>query len=119
MVDYKTGKPKSRNELEGNTKYADGNYKRQLVFYKLLLDEYPLFRDTMISGEIDFLEADTKGVFHKEKFVIEKQEVLELKNQLEEVSNSIRNLSFWNEGCSEKECEFCRLREAVSGRVST
>lgn len=119
VVDYKTGKPKSRNELEGNTKYADGNYKRQLVFYKLLLDEYPLFRDTMISGEIDFLEADTKGVFHKEKFVIEKQEVLELKNQLEEVSNSIRNLSFWNEGCSEKECEFCRLREAVSGRVST
>ncbi|MBI1998921.1 MAG: ATP-dependent helicase [Parcubacteria group bacterium] len=37
VIDYKTGKPKSRNEIEGNTKNSRGDYKRQLVFYKLLL----------------------------------------------------------------------------------
>ena len=36
VIDYKTGKPKTRNEIEGNTKTSDGNYKRQLTFYKLL-----------------------------------------------------------------------------------
>ncbi|MBI3074821.1 MAG: ATP-dependent helicase [Parcubacteria group bacterium] len=37
VIDYKTGKPRSRNEITGNTKNSRGDYKRQLVFYKLLL----------------------------------------------------------------------------------
>ncbi len=40
VVDYKTGKSKSRNEVEGKTKSGTGNYKRQLVFYALLLELY-------------------------------------------------------------------------------
>ena len=38
VVDYKTGKPRSRGEILGKTKNSNGDYKRQLVFYNLLLD---------------------------------------------------------------------------------
>lgn len=34
VYDFKTGKPKSRNEIEGLTKSSSGNYKRQLIFIK-------------------------------------------------------------------------------------
>ena len=40
VVDYKTGKPKSRKVIEGETKDADGAYKRQLTFYALILKLY-------------------------------------------------------------------------------
>ena len=32
IIDYKTGKPKTRNDIEGKTKSSNGDYKRQLVF---------------------------------------------------------------------------------------
>ena len=58
VVDYKTGKPKTRNELEGKTKNADGNYFRQLIFYKILLDRFENGKLEMQSGIIDFIEPD-------------------------------------------------------------
>ncbi|MDO8520711.1 MAG: ATP-dependent DNA helicase, partial [bacterium] len=70
VVDYKTAKPKSRNVIEGNTKDADGNYKRQLVFYKLLLDRYDAGKFVMETGEVDFIEPDKAGKYHKEKFSV-------------------------------------------------
>jgi hypothetical protein len=38
VIDYKTGKAKSENEIRGLTQSSDGGYYRQLVFYKLLLN---------------------------------------------------------------------------------
>jgi DNA helicase-2/ATP-dependent DNA helicase PcrA len=54
VVDYKTGKPKTRNELMGETKNANGDYYRQLVFYKLLLKYWNDGKYNMQSGIIDF-----------------------------------------------------------------
>ena len=44
VIDYKTGEAKD-NDLRGLTKAGTGDYYRQLVFYKLLLDadgRYPV-----------------------------------------------------------------------------
>jgi len=51
VIDYKTGRPKSRNEIEGNTKNSNGDYKRQLVFYNLLLNNF-----NPVSSLISFLQ---------------------------------------------------------------
>ena len=37
ILDYKTGTPKSQNELLGEGKNSDGGYYRQLLFYRLAL----------------------------------------------------------------------------------
>ena len=106
VVDYKTGKPKSGNSLV--------DYRRQLTFYKLLLDEYRVLGKEMVSGEIDFVEPNARGVYRKEKFEIGVKDVEELKKVIREVVVKIRDLSFWNEGCEKRDCEFCRLRVSLS-----
>lgn len=114
VVDYKTGKPRTRNELEGKTQSSTGDYKRQLVFYKLLLDLHPTAKLQMTSGEIDFVEPDPKGKFHKEKFLISNDEVKDLKENIIDVSDQILNLKFQNQTCDDRECEFCELRSRIS-----
>lgn len=110
VVDYKTGKHKSRNEIEGKTKDADGNYKRQLVFYNLLLNRYNDGQYNMRSGVIDFVEPDEKGRYRREEFVVGPEEVAELEEVIKKSVDEILNLSFWDKKCDDEECEYCKLR---------
>ena len=113
VVDYKTGKPKSRNMIEGKTKSSDGNYKRQLVFYKLLLDLYDNAKFNMLSGEIDFVEPDEKGIYHKEKFIISDNDIKEIKEIIKNTAKEILELSFWNKKCDNKKCDYCEIRKMM------
>ncbi|HEY4525948.1 MAG TPA: PD-(D/E)XK nuclease family protein, partial [Candidatus Paceibacterota bacterium] len=114
VVDYKTGQTQSRNKMEGKTEDSGGNYKRQLVFYKLLLDLYPLRKYKMISGVIDFVQPNKLGKFKREEFAVSDGEVKELRAKILEVADEIVNLKFWNKGCGEKDCEFCELRKIMT-----
>ncbi len=109
VVDYKTGKPKTHNAILGKTKADDGNYFRQLIFYKLLLAHTQEARD-MRYGVIDFVEPDEKGKMHKEVFDITQNDVEELVETLSRVAQEIRALSFWNTTCDSTDCKWCALR---------
>lgn len=113
VTDYKTGKPKTRNYLEGKTKDADGNYCRQLVFYKLLLAKAPGKKYEMVSGDIDFLEPDDKGKYHRESFVPTSGEVEELEKAITDVAAEIVTLAFWDKSCGERDCEYCALSKQL------
>lgn len=111
VSDYKTGHYKTHNELLGKTKNADGNYWRQLVFYKLLLDTQGVF--TMKDGEIVFVEPDEKGRYRSERFTITLEDVEILKTELTTVLNDIATLAFWDRGCSDPDCEYCTLAQLM------
>ena len=111
VIDYKTGRPKSRNNILGETKNSDGNYYRQLVFYNLLLDLGGKYK--MKSGTIDFIETNERGVYKREVFDISRAEVEDLKNKIIKVSKEILDLSFWNKKCDDPNCQYCKLRELV------
>lgn len=115
VTDYKTGKPKSRNHIEGKTKSdGAGDYKRQLVFYKLLLSLYEDGKYTMEAGAIDFVEPDTKGSIHApEVFHISDDEVEELKEELRQVAGEIHALTFWGGDCDDKKTSYCPLVAAL------
>lgn len=112
VVDYKTGKPKSRNSLEGKTKDADGDYKRQLVFYKLILDRYKAGEWKMETGTIDFIKPDDRGKLHREVFAITDEEVSALETLVADTARRILALDF--EGCGEADCEWCALRQSMN-----
>jgi DNA helicase-2/ATP-dependent DNA helicase PcrA len=114
VVDYKTGRPKSRREILGETKSADGNYFRQLVFYRLLLDRYKKGEWRMETGTIDFIKPDSRGRFHREVFAIEPDDVKELEDIITESAKSILDLSFLNKTCDEENCEYCRLAKTFN-----
>ncbi len=94
FIDYKTGKPKSRNEIEGNTQNSNGDYKRQLVFYRLLAQLDKTFPYKVEQTEIDFVEPDTNGNFRRESFSITNNEVEELKTLIKNSMKSIRSFDF-------------------------
>src|SRR3989344_3557655 len=114
VVDYKTGKPKSRKEIEGKTKSSAGDIKRQLVFYKLLLGYFADGRYKMKSGEIDFVEPNERGYYKKEMFEISECEVRELKETIGHAGSEIRSLAFFDSRCPEPKCEWCKLRNMTN-----
>lgn len=113
VVDYKTGKQKSRNEIEGNTQNSDGNIKRQLVFYKLLLDRYEDGKYRMISGDIDFIEPNEKEIYRKEMFEVVPEELEALEAEITRVGREILEGLFWEKRCTDPKCEYCTLRNLM------
>lgn len=95
VVDYKTGKPKSRNDVAGETKSSDGKYKRQLVFYGLLLSLYNPEEKLPEEFLISFVEPKENGLpaqageTVEHTFAVTKDEVEELKKEVVRVAKEI------------------------------
>ncbi len=115
VVDYKTGKSKTRNHIIGKTKgQGAGDYWRQLQFYKLLLDQSDLSKHyTFKEGIIDFVEPDEKGYFHKESFTISDEDIVVIKELITKVMQEIISLSFFSHECKDI-CEYCDLAKRTS-----
>ena len=113
VYDFKTGKPKTRAEIEGTTANSSGDYMRQLVFYKILLDRYHQGKMKMTQGGIIFVEPDTKGKFKKEIFEITPSQTKVLEDQIKSVASEILNLDFWERRCDDRDCEYCKLRDVM------
>ena len=87
VIDYKTGSAKSENEIRGLTKDATGDYYRQLVFYKLLLDRDG--RHKMGKGALHFVEPTDSGKIVTREFIITDDEVRELEQELTKAAHAI------------------------------
>jgi len=107
VIDYKTGKAKSDNYIEGKIASANlsereqqlpesikGPYKRQLLFYKLLTDLDETFIPTVTQGEFDFVEPNSRGKLIKRTFTLTAEDVSDLKDLIKEVMGEIRELKF-------------------------
>ncbi len=112
VVDFKTGKPKSRNEILGKTKNSNGSMFRQLVFYKILLER--MKKDLKVDvGAIEFVEPDQRGRYKKETFQLIAEDRRDLEKEITRVAKEIYNLSFWKKICDKRDCEYCRLRKSL------
>lgn len=90
VVDYKTGRPDSKyQELS-----SDGDYFRQLVFYKLLCDNAHGFKYQVNSGSIEFVQTDAKGQFRKPEFEITNEATDKLAQLIKETYHKILSLEF-------------------------
>jgi len=110
VVDYKTGRPKSENDIKGLTAKADKGYFYQLQFYKLLLE---LDRDVdkvVTSGMLDFVYADKdKTEFKQLEITFLPGEYEEFKLILKDVYQKIQNLEF-PKTADRRRCESCAFR---------
>ncbi|PWU22708.1 hypothetical protein C5B42_05260 [Candidatus Cerribacteria bacterium 'Amazon FNV 2010 28 9'] len=95
ITDYKTGRARSLNDIEGKTSTSTGSYKRQLVFYKLLTQLDRSFTPNAEMFEFDFVEPDKQTGKHKRVSVaVTNEEVQELKELIKHVYQDIRSLKF-------------------------
>ncbi|MFZ2621261.1 MAG: ATP-dependent DNA helicase [Minisyncoccia bacterium] len=111
VTDYKTGKQRSRNDIEGKTKSSTGDMLRQLQFYKLLLSLHDDIE--MKSGIIEFLESNDSLKYNREEFEISDSDVELLKKTIERVVREITSLAFWDKTCDDKDCKYCSYRKLL------
>lgn len=94
VVDYKTGKPKSRAAILGETESSDGAYKRQLTFYALLLSLYNDDRYTTPHGVLSFVEPGPSGVIKEEHFTTSEAEIEALSAEIVRAVSDITTGAF-------------------------
>ncbi len=116
VTDYKTGnifnytnKKKLKPPKEGDADDVGGDYWRQIVFYKLLLDSDKKHNWEMTSGWMDFIEPkkDTNELF-RQKIVVRPEDIQIVGQQINETWSKIQNHEF-SEGCQEDNCTWCNF----------
>jgi DNA helicase II / ATP-dependent DNA helicase PcrA len=140
VVDYKTGKPENGLKkieppptspeageheragipISGGQKVSTvgGDYWRQIVFYKILVDNFKRENWKMLSGEIDFVEKHSgKKDFVKAKILVTKEDVAIVKKQIKETYAKILNHEF-TVGCGEGDCKWCNFVKGNSTSIS-
>lgn len=125
VVDYKTGQPdnarkkfnrpdeKKVQEAKESGKevvFEDefgGDYWRQAVFYKILMDFDQTKNWEMRTAEFDFIEPDKKsGAFVKHRVAITPEDVAIVKQQITQTYTFIKAKQF-NKGCQKEDCVWC------------
>ncbi len=109
VVDYKTGKPKTRGQIEGTTADSEGEYKLQLTFYALLLSLQEDATKHCRTGVLSFVEPDSHGTIKEETFVITDEEIMALKTELIRVTKEIVEGGALAVACDPKVCHYCDL----------
>ncbi len=111
VVDYKTGDPdkgilktKGPSEKDPN----GGDYWRQAVFYKILVDNYESKDWKVVSTEFDFIEPDKKKNYRKEKVVITPADITTVSQQIIQTWEKIQNRDFYT-GCGKPDCHWCQF----------
>ncbi len=111
VVDYKTGdleKAKQKLMLPNDKEPNGGDYWRQAVFYKILLDNYAGRKWNAVSFEFDFIEPDKRGQYHKRKVRIESEDITTVTQQMTLVWNKIQEHDFYT-GCGKPDCHWCNF----------
>jgi hypothetical protein len=114
IVDYKTG-DYERTKRDWK-KFAPpeeklprgGDYWRQGVFYKILLDNYKQKDWQVVSTEFDFIEPGRNGEYFKEKINITPADITTVTQQITESWERIQQRDFYT-GCGKPYCEWCNF----------
>lgn len=111
VVDYKTGDvEKARKKLmpPDDKEPNGGDYWRQAVFYKILVDHYDQKNWKVVSTEFDFIEPDKKKQFKKEKIVISPADITTVTQQIKTVWIKIQDRELYT-GCGKSDCHWCNF----------
>lgn len=112
VTDYKTGKfanAKSKLSTPGGRYPEGGDYWRQIVFYKILLESDKKHNWNMTSGTMDFVEPDQKtDQFDQTKFVVSDEQINIVGEQIKETWKNIHDHKF-EKGCGEDDCRWCNF----------
>lgn len=110
VIDYKTGSVENAKEqLKGphEKNPLGGDYWRQAVFYKILLNHHP--KNWVVStAEFDFIEPNKKKEFEKIVVPITDADITTVSQQIRMVWEKIQAKDFYT-GCGKEDCHWCNF----------
>ncbi len=110
VFDYKTREAMSVNAIKGETKDSDGNYFRQLVFYKILLDKNSIFTEKEIEPALVFVKPDQKGRCPIITLPITREDIERVEKEIHTLLESVYSGDFLNYYCEDTECKSCLMK---------
>ena len=111
VVDYKTGNPDNASKKMKNPELDPpngGDYWRQAVFYKILIDNSDQGKYQVRSTEFDFIEPNNKKEIKSQKVEITKTDTDVVREQIKSVWEKIQARQFYN-GCGKEDCHWCNF----------
>lgn len=111
VVDYKTGNPDNAKAKLKNPKSDPpygGDYWRQAVFYKLLIDNNDQGKYQVMSTEFDFVEPNAKKEISSILVPISKEDTDAVREQIQLVWEKIQARDFYT-GCGKEDCHWCNF----------
>lgn len=113
VIDFKTGDPDSRfatSNLSGPTEKdpLGGDYWRQMVFYKLLLERYEDRSWRVTLGRFDYIQKTSKGEYKQYVVPVYKTDEEIVLGQLKDAYTRIMNHEF-DRGCGQEDCHWCNF----------
>lgn len=116
VFDYKTKEGMSENAIRGETKTdSDGNYFRQLVFYKILIERSrgtnPQNINKNVLTSLVFVKPDSKGRCPIITLEVTESDVEKVETEIKSLLSSVWSGDFLNSTCEDKNCEYCSYRK--------
>ncbi len=111
VVDYKTGNPDNASKKLKNPELDPpngGDYWRQAVFYKVLIDNSEQGKYQVRSTEFDFIEPNAKKEIKSQKVEITKEDTDLVRAQIVAVWDKIQSREFYK-GCGKEDCHWCNF----------
>ncbi len=112
VFDYKTREGMSMNEIQGKTKNSNGDYFRQLVFYRILLADEPRWKGKKVTPALVFLSPDKKGRCPIVSLPISLDDIADVQRQIQSLIDSVWSGELVKSRCDDPDCEWCGLTRA-------
>lgn len=113
VYDYKTREAMSENAIKGETKGGDGSYFRQLVFYKMLLEENNRFKGKTIEPALVFIKPDKAGRCPVITLPIGEADILKVKSEIFSLLESVWSGTILTSTCFDPQCKYCSYRKLL------
>jgi len=114
ITDYKTGKLlPERLSAPTPAQPQGGTYWRQLIFYKLLIEQSNSSPYFVRKAEIEYLSPNSQGAFIKKEIPITQTDTQQFRAILKENYQKILNHEF-SEGCNRPTCKWCNFVKRIS-----
>ncbi len=111
IYDYKTRQGMSVAEIKGETKNSDGNYFRQLEFYRLLMADNPRWKNRAMTFGLVFVSPDKKDRCPIVSLPITEEDIKTLKADIQKVIDCVWSGELAAARCVERKCSWCSLKE--------
>ena len=109
VTDYKTGKTQSdRLQPPSEQQPQGGIYWRQLVFYKILVEQANFSPHPVKYAEIDYLTPNNKGIFEQKSIDLNTQATDFVKALVKDTYHKITTLQF-SQACQKPNCKWCNF----------
>ncbi len=96
--------------IKGETKSSDGNYFRQLIFYKMLVSSDVRWRTRRITPALVFVSPNDKGNCPTITLPIEASDVDRVQKEIQSLIDSVWSGKITEGKCDDAKCEWCGMR---------